>query len=122
LALAACGGAQPALAGTQWNLAALNGQAPVAGFDRLALKFESDSQVSGNSGCNSFGGSYTATGGALRFGPLAGTLRACAEQALNDQEARYYTALSNTAAFELAGGRLLFKDASGATVLVFDPA
>ena len=53
---------------------------------------------------------------------MSSTLRACAEQGLNDQEAQYYAALSNTTASELAGGQLLLKDASGAILLAFDPA
>ena len=122
LALGACASGKSDLAGTQWNLAALNGQAPLGGSGRLTLGFESESRFGGNSGCNVFGGSYTLTGSALKLRDMSSTLRACAEQGLNDQEAQYYAALSNTTAFELAGGQLLLKDASGAILLAFDPA
>ncbi len=122
LALAACAGANPGLAGTQWNLAALNGQAPLAGADRLTLGFESEARFGGNSGCNVFGGNYTLTGSALKLSDINSTLRACADQSLNDQEAQYYAALNAVATYEITGGQLILKDANSRTVLAFDRA
>lgn len=65
-----------------WKLVELRGK-PVPALERephLILKAEGD-RVTGYSGCNSFGGSYTLDEATsrIRFGQLVMTMRACAE-------------------------------------------
>ncbi len=114
-ALAACAGAQATgtatldpLAGTSWVLTELNGQAPVPAPDGPAptLQFRAD-EAGGSSGCNSYGGPYTQSGGALRFGPLVSTRRACTSEAANAQEAAYFRALESTTRATTSGGALV---------------
>ena len=108
----------PGLANTHWSLVSINGQAPIAGR-ALTLSFQSDSQLGGDSGCNSYGGQYHINGSDMAVTQLISTLRACAEQPLNDQEAVFQKALGDAAQFGLAGNQLTLKNASGGEVLMF---
>jgi heat shock protein HslJ len=110
------------LTGTKWKLAALNGKAPVTSDNSVILNFDPNNQISGNSGCNSYGGDYTASGSALSFSKVFSTLMACADQSVNDQEAAFHQALSKVATFEISNGQLNLKDASGTVLLTFGKA
>ena len=50
---------------------------------------------------------------------MISTLRACAEQPLNDQEAVFQKALGDAAQISLAGSQLTLQNASGGEVLAF---
>lgn len=63
-------------------------------------------KISGNSSCNSFSGSYTASGADLKISELMSTMMACADQALMQQESDYVNALSAARGFALAGDQL----------------
>jgi heat shock protein HslJ len=110
------------LADTHWKLITLNGRAPFTGGDQITLNFDPSNQISGNTGCNSYGGNYILNGNALSFDKMFSTLRACADQSANDQEAAYNQTLSSIATFEVSNDQLSFKDASGTVVLVFSKA
>jgi heat shock protein HslJ len=105
------------LANTHWSLVALNGQAPIAGR-ALTLTFQADGQLAGDSGCNSYGGRYQIQGSQIVVGQLLSTLRACAEQPWNDQEAAFQKALGDATQFNLVGDRLTLKNAAGSEELV----
>ena len=67
--------------------------------------------MSGNSGCNTFTGPYTVTGGdSIKIGPLAATLKACTSEDLHNQETDYLNALQLATTFQVSGDRLdLFR-------------
>ncbi len=76
--LSGCGGAilPPAtLAGTSWRIIYLFGD-DVSARDRYTLAFTGD-RISGQAGCNRFGGSYRVSSDGLQAGPLATTRMAC---------------------------------------------
>ena len=106
--------AAPTLAGTEWQLVAIDGRQPPAG-SRLTLELAAD-RVTGNGGCNEFGGAYTfdpATG-TLAIGDLVSTKRACVEPALNDLEQAYLTALDGATSVALdSTGRLVLAGGGG---------
>ncbi|MGH2607205.1 MAG: META domain-containing protein [Anaerolineales bacterium] len=110
------------LAGTRWSLVALNGRAPLPASGPITLEFEIGGRAGGNSGCNSYGGTYVARGGSLTFGEMVSTLRACVDPSLNDQEAAFLRALAAVTAYEMSEDQLILRDAAGATALVFAPA
>ena len=114
------GGASPApsLTNTNWSLVSINGQPPIAGR-ALTLSFQAGGQLGGDSGCNSFGGQYQINGSKLTVSQMISTMRACAEQPLNDQEAAFQKALGETTQLSLAGNQLTLKNASGGGVLLF---
>jgi heat shock protein HslJ len=87
----------------------------------LTAEFSGD-EVSGDGGCNTFGGPYTATGSSITVGPLTSTLRACADEALNTQEAQYLMALELAASFQVTGTRLELLRADGGIAVSFEAA
>jgi heat shock protein HslJ len=70
-------------------------------------------------GCNGHGGSYTVQGDRLTFGPIVGTLIACAEEDIAQQERELLGALQGTVRYDLAGGKLRIFYAADSKVLVF---
>ena len=105
---------------TEWVLVSLNGHRLVAGSN-ITLNF-AEGKAAGSSGCNSYGGQYTATGeGSLQIPELAVTAMAClAPEGVMEQEAVYVKALSSAAAYRVVDNRLEIDDASGETILVFE--
>jgi heat shock protein HslJ len=122
--VAACTAAPAAqnLTSTQWKLTTLNGKAPVTTNKSLTLNFDSNDQVSGHSGCNSYGGDYTANGNALSFSKVFSTLMACPGEGIDEQESAFHQALSQVTTFEISNGQLNLKNANGSVLLVFSKA
>jgi len=81
---------------------------------RLTLEFGMGGNVSGSGGVNKFNGPYESTQKTLDIGTLAGTSMAGPPE-LMEQEAAYLAALENAATWEVTGGKLTVRDASGAT-------
>jgi heat shock protein HslJ len=104
------------LAGTSWvleSIGAPGAETPALPGVRVTLSFDLAGQAGGEGGCNAFGGSYTAEGGRLTFGHLTQTLRLCADEAANQQEAAYLAALQAAQSFRVEGERLVVEYAGG---------
>ena len=103
------------LEGTDWRLVELGGRpSRPAGDGAPNLRLDApEKRAGGNTGCNSFGGSYELSGESLRFGALASTRRACVDDALNAQEAAYLRALSDTRTWRITGNTLVLSGESG---------
>jgi heat shock protein HslJ len=85
---------------------------PLAGTTPSA-KFDGK-QVSGDTGCNTFSGPYTVEGDTITIGPLASTLRACADPGVDEQGTKYLQALALAKTFAVTGDRLdLFRADGG---------
>ncbi len=121
LVLAACAAndapASPSLVGTKWTLQSLTGV--LIGDVRRSptIHFQSDAQVGGHGGCNSWGGTYEIKGDTIRFGEMRSTLMACAEGM--DVEGRFHAMLKQARTVAVAGGRLVFKSETGAELAQF---
>jgi heat shock protein HslJ len=89
---------------------------PVPG-STLTLEFGSK-QVSGKSGCNSFGGPFEVSGtDGISIGPLATTLIGCLDPAISAQEQEYLAALGLAKTYRVTGDSLtLFR--AGDTIAV----
>lgn len=88
---------------------------PVPG-SQLTATF-TDGRISGDSGCNSYTGAYSVDDTKISIGPLASTLRACADPAVGEQESQFLAALELARTFSVAGGNLtLFRDDGGIAV------
>jgi heat shock protein HslJ len=73
--------------------------------------------ISGDSGCNTYSGPYRTDETKITIGPLAATQRACADNAVNQQEADYLAALDTARTFGLdAHGVTLFRADGGIAV------
>jgi heat shock protein HslJ len=82
----------------------------------------SATEISGTTGCNQYSGSYDLEdGGAISFGTMATTKKACSDD-LNDQEQAFLSGLSNAAHAVIADDETLqFLDDSDVVIMVFQP-
>lgn len=104
-----------ALAGSQWRLVAYgaaDAETPVPAGSVVTLLFDENGRAGGSGGCNSYSGSYTAEGDAIRFGQMVSTLMACAEEVMQ-QERAYLNALQAAARYELADDTLVIRYGDG---------
>lgn len=111
--------AQPAdpspLAGTRWQLVEMNGA--VEPF--VTLTFDDQGRVSGNGGCNRYGGGYSTEGDSIRFTNLFSTMMACPHL---EVERAFFTALGSASTFELRDDSLIIRYGAAGEALVFGPA
>ncbi len=126
IAAAACGGSSAPppttvtvdeLRSQSWQVETVGDKTPPVAGTTMTMSFAGDGTVSGKAGCNTFNGSYEATGGSLTFGPMATTHMGC-EQAIIDQETAFLSAVAATRSGTVTGSKLTFRDGSGATTLV----
>jgi pimeloyl-ACP methyl ester carboxylesterase/heat shock protein HslJ len=117
------------LSGSSWQLTSFGPVGttnPVIRNVTITLEIGEDGQTGGNSGCNSYGGSYTVQDDSLQFEEITSTLIACADQAVTEQEQQYLQALRTASRFSVEGdtlkiayqndgGELIFVRSSGAT-------
>ena len=110
--------ASPTLAGTAWTLATLDA-APLGPDIRRAptITFRTETDVGGNGGCNTWGGSYDLKGSTIKFSQMRSTLMAC-ERGM-DLEYRFHTMLGKARTVALGGTALAFKDANGTEIATF---
>ncbi len=110
------------LAGTSWTMTSLGGQPPVEGTT-VYLNFDTAAEASGNSGCNGFGGTYETDGFHIEFGPLIGTLMACLDEGIMEQETSFRNALEDAAFYDVSTtGSLRLYDADSTLLVEFAPA
>jgi heat shock protein HslJ len=112
------------LAGTAWDVIGYNNgkQAVVSVMagTSLTAEFGADGTVSGNSGCNTYNGTYTVTGRQITIGPLVTTRMACADPAgVMEQESQYLAALQTAATYKIEGTGLELRTKDGALAADF---
>lgn len=100
-----------ALADRVWVAEYIHGR-PVVDMSHTSMVFTTDDNVNGSGGCNAYSGSYTLKNGKISFGPLASTMRMCAE-ALSDQEMRFHQSLSAPQKVSFENGLLKLTPAEG---------
>jgi heat shock protein HslJ len=121
-ALTACAGGKgtPSIEG-QWKLVSYGppgspaNQISAAPDVETSIEFK-DGQMSGNVGCNSFGGEYSVDGDTITFGPVMSTMMFC--EAVAAQESGTLAVFHETASFVLDGDTLTIKSADGAMSIV----
>jgi len=102
-----------AIEGPRWTLVELNGRSAQAADSahRPWIQFSAtDGTVSGNGGCNRFGGKYARTDSSLHLTQLVSTKMACALNPLNTQEQQYLGVLTAADYFSIAGDTLSLFD------------
>ncbi len=88
-------GSSPLLTGETWVLTIYNDQQPIPGH-QPSLQFEGD-QVSGNTGCNQYGGSYQINGEEISLEGIYSTEMACLDPEWIMAQERTYLELLNSA-------------------------
>ncbi len=119
--LVACGGGENPLANTEWRLVALgNADAPtgVVGGNPT-VEFTTATDMTGWTGCNSYGARYSARESELRLDDLTWTEAGCPSQALFQQEQRMQDSLATVERFEVSGEQLTLHS-EGRQALVFE--
>lgn len=114
--LQGCGG-DPAslLQGGEWTVDELDGAALVKD-SKITLNFGADGSLSGGSSCNRLATSYTLTGENLAIAQGAGTMMACEEPVMKQEQA-FLGLLAEVKQFSVADdGALLLKTADGKTI------
>jgi heat shock protein HslJ len=117
--LSACAeSSQIDLEGTTWLLTAFDEKSPIEGT-QPTIQF-GNGQVSGNTGCNLFSGSYQLNGDDISFGSLAWTERGCVDpEGVMEQETMYVELLGAARRFELEDdGLRIFTDSQ--EILTFE--
>ncbi len=116
---ATSGNESDSLAGTQWTIVTIAGDS-VGNDSRAALNFGPDGQLSGNTSCNAFSGSYSLTGEELTAGQMAVTMMACPEP-LNELERRFLGILADTADISFNSEGLLVITGQNGESLIAKP-
>ena len=110
------------LAGTSWEVIGYNnGKQAVTSVlagTTLTAEFGKDGNLSGNSGCNTYNGTYTVTGDQIKIGPLATTRMACPQEIM-DQETQYLAALQTAATYRVEGTGMELRTQEGALAVDF---
>lgn len=120
LVISACTAQEPAasLTGT-WKLTAYGpADAPTPAVEEAeaGLTFNEDGTVTGNSGCNGLGGTYTVEGDQVTFGEIVSTLMACEDPRMA-QEDSVHQVLTDTATFKIEGNTLTLTNSDMVLVL-----
>jgi heat shock protein HslJ len=101
------GQASGELDGTSWQLTEYGAEdSPQTANGELTLIFGPGDTISGNGGCNTFGGTYLRQGESFTTSQLVSTMMACADNSLTEQEGVYTRALTNATALMIEGDEL----------------
>lgn len=125
--LSACGGGDednaanaPTMLAGSWKLETLNGKAADATVTSTLTM--ADGKANGNAGVNQFNGGYEApSDGVLTFGPLATTMMAGPDNAMQQEQA-FLKALGDTKKFTTEDGALVLMDDGGTRLAVLKAA
>lgn len=126
-ALTACGGGatpENPLADTSWELKEYAGPSHSEGLTAVltaavpTLEFGQDGAVHGSGGCNNFHGTYTVSGDALGFSPLATTMMYCEQEGIMNQESAFLSRLEDAASFSVDEGQLHLLNEAGSLIAV----
>lgn len=98
----------PASLTGSWKLTSYgpaNAPTPAVAGTEAGLTFKEDGTVTGNLGCNGFGGNYTVEGDKVTFKDIVSTLMACDDPRMAQEEA-VHKVLTDTATFKIEGNTL----------------
>lgn len=97
----------------KWLLDTIGPNEKVAATYGAFINFDTEEKTAGgNTGCNLFGGNYTAEGGKFSFMNTIATLRACVEDDRNDIERKMLEAIESADRIEIFEDRLTLYSGS----------
>lgn len=118
IAAACAGGSSTSVTGT-WKLVSYGSaseQKPAVADVDTSIEFK-EGQVTGNVGCNGFGGKYEVNGDKITFSEVVSTLMFC-EGTVGDQELATLAVLKESATYVLEGDTLTVTSADGNNAIV----
>lgn len=123
LILAACSSTSPNIAG-EWKLVsygdAVDPTPAIPNVD-TSIKFDSNDQLSGNVGCNGFGGNYELSGNKITFSEIMSTIMYCEETSMQEQGVLGVFSDNLVLQIQLNGDALTITSANGASVVNLAP-
>jgi heat shock protein HslJ len=120
LVLSACSGGSSASIQGQWKLVSYgpaSSQTPAVADVETSIEF-TDGKLSGNVGCNGFGGDYKVKDNTLTFGPVMSTMMFC--EAVANQELGTLAVLQEKTTFVLDGDTLTITSGDGSSSIVLE--
>jgi heat shock protein HslJ len=90
---------------------------PAAPDVETSIEFK-DGQMSGNVGCNGFGGEYKVNGDSIEFGPVMSTMVFCENVA--EQESTVLATLQEKTSFVIDGNILTITSGDGSSSIVLE--
>jgi heat shock protein HslJ len=120
--LSGCAGrsSSPDLQGSSWKLVSYGSPqsltAAAAGIE-THLDFSTDGRVTGNMGCNSFGGNYELKNGQIVVSQMISSMMACLGPQM-DQERTTLQVLRGSANYQIKNNQLLIQSSDGAKMIV----
>ncbi|HKJ37588.1 MAG TPA: META domain-containing protein [Anaerolineales bacterium] len=121
LMLSACAGSSSASIQGQWKLVSYGSvpdQMPAVASVDTMIEFDSEGRMSGNVGCNNFGGGYTVDGDTITFSPVSTTEMFC--ETVADQESGTLAVLQEVTSFELDGNTMTITSVDGNSSIVLE--
>lgn len=118
LAVAACSSANPDVSG-DWRLVSYGDSSnptPALSDVDTSIKFE-NGQMSGNAGCNGFGGEYKLNNNQITFGGIMSTEMYCEETWTQEQGVLGVFSDNAPLLIQVNGGSLTISSADGASVV-----
>lgn len=112
LIFSACSAQEPVSLTGAWTLQSFgpaSAPTPAVADSQAGITFNDDGSVTGNSGCNGFGGSYTVDGNQITFSEIVSTLMLC-EEPLMQQEDTLHQVLNGTATYQIEGSTLTLSN------------
>jgi heat shock protein HslJ len=109
-----------ALVGTTWTVTgtvANEGVSSVPADATASMTIADDGTVAVETGCNTGSGSVEVGDDTLTFGPIATTLRACADEAVNQLEAAVLAVLQGEVSYTIDGSNLSLRSGEGADAI-----
>lgn len=103
------------LKSTGWQIDSIAGLTIAPGKKIITLELSSMGNVSGNAGCNNYGGTYTTSGKSIHFMNMYATEKACDNM---EMETAYLKALGKADSYKISGGKLKLYG-SGSLLAVF---
>lgn len=119
LALTACSNASTDITG-EWKLVSYGDAAnPTPAIPNVdtSIHFDSNGQMGGNVGCNSFGGNYEVSGDTIVFGAVMSTMMYCEETSAQEQAVLGIFSDSVKLPFQTTDSRLTITSADGSSVV-----
>jgi putative lipoprotein len=109
----------PAILDAVWRARRINGVDTQPGIEST-LSIAPDLRAGGRGGCNNYFAQASITGQGIRFSAVAATRMACASDAANQQEARFFAALSGARGWQVIDAReLVLLGESGVELVRF---
>ena len=117
--LTACAGGNSASIQGQWKLVSYgsaSSQTPATPDVETSIEFDANGRMSGNVGCNGFGGDYKMNGDTIKFDSVMSTMMFC--EAVAEQESGTLAVLQKSATFVTDGDTVTVTSADGNSVIV----